>query len=468
MLSILSKFGWTSFSSIMRGGFQIAQLILMTRLLAPSELGVFALVMMVVGLSQVFSDAGLSQAVIYFRNLNFSRLQEIYLFNVLLGLGVSLILFLSSMLVWIYNDEYVLCLYLMLISPIFLIRSIGQQSSALLQKDMRFRLLAKIEVISSLLGFLTFTSLIYLDFRVFSLIMSQIVIASVMTMLLKVNKKTKIPKKFSIRFLDNISVYKYGLFQSLEAMLNYISSQFDQLILVSTLGVNTLGIYSSIKELVFKPAFLFVNPIFNRVSFPLMVNSDEGKLKNVYFWLMNALSMVLLPFYSLVFLYSSEILAFVFGEEWSQHFLLLQLLSIYMFILAIINPSGSLLKATGEVKLGFYWNLVCSILRPIVMLFSIQYGLETMLYSLIFYQFVILIVHCIVLVYPNSNLGIFDYMLSISSSIILLFFSFSITYFISIEFDNIYWIKKLLITSFVFLFLLSIYSVGILKFRESS
>lgn len=429
---------WTAGSIMIRAGLQLVQLLVVARYLTPAELGVLAMINVIMGLAQIFGEAGLSNAIIYYKDLTTQQLNQLFLLNIGLGFVLTLIfLCLSQPLASFFGMES-LAKMLLLISPVFLIRSFSQQSIALLQKELKFRLLAKAETLSAIFGFVVLMLFFISGFRAEAVIFGQLVGAGCLSLLVIMFNQAKLPILTCINWEQIKLPVKYGLYQSGEACVNYLGSQFDRIFIGKMLGAEVLGIYSYIRELAFRPAYQFVNPVVHRVGFPIMAKHRESnKLSHIYIKMLNLLSLLNVPLYLILAIYPSVILGFVFGISWVEHAEILRWLAIYMLFMSFINPIGTLLRATGSVKRGFWWNIAIATFRPAVIFICMPYGITWVVKALAIQQFFLFLAHWLVLIKPIIDLSFLKFIGAFLKATIMFFFSYLIVYSLNLFFTGI-------------------------------
>jgi len=405
--SALTGLSWSASATLFKGVIQFVQLIILARFLTPIELGALAIINLVIGLAQIFGDAGISNALIYYKSLNKNQLNQLYLINISLGILVSMSVGLLAYPIALFFDMNQLTHLLVFLAPVFFIRSLSQQHMALLQQKLKFDSLAKVEVLASTLSFMVLMFLLSAEFRLEAVIYAQLTGASALTLLILCFYSFPLPKFAKIDFSSIIAPIKYGLYQTGEGAVNYISAQFDQLLIGKFLGAETLGIYSYIKALVFRPALEIINPIINRVTFPLMVNfKKQHAISDMYSHVLSLLSLINIPLYLLVASFPELVLKLTFGESWLIHAELLKWLALYMLVISLMNPIGVLLKATGNVKRGFWWNIFVTLVRPTLIVLSISYGVVWLVKVLVIAQVCLYVLHWYFLIKPVINLSL--------------------------------------------------------------
>jgi O-antigen/teichoic acid export membrane protein len=398
---------WSAFSTLSKGVLQLAQLIILARFLTPLELGVLALLNIVVGFAQIFGEAGISNAVIYHNSLGKKQLNQLYLVNILFGLLISVFFFLFAYPLASFFDIERWATLFMLLAPVFFIRSFSQQPLALLQQKLAFDCMAKVEVFASVVAFSTLLILLSFNFRLSAVVVAQLVNALVLTLLILIFYTSERPKIMKIQWQTIAEPIRYGLYQSGERLVNYLGAQFDQLMIGKLLGAETLGIYAYVKALVFRPALQLINPIVNKVTFPLMVKYKEShSISDIYAYTLRLLSLINVPLYLLMASYPDTILSITFGDDWLNHAELMRWLAIYMLLLSFINPVGVLLKASGEVKRSFWWNIAVTVIRPLVIILAIGNGIVFFIKMLVCVQVFLFFLHWYYLIRPIIQLSL--------------------------------------------------------------
>ncbi|NOH84543.1 MOP flippase family protein [Vibrio sp. 03-59-1] len=453
---VVKGVSWTALATVIRASLQIAQLVILVRFLQPAELGVLALVNIVVGLAQIFADAGLSNAIIYHKDLSGKRLKQLYLVNISFGAFIAVLVGTTAYPVASFFNTPDLTSLLLMLCPIFFIRSFSQQPNALLQKELNFQALSKAETLSAVVGFIILIAGLLLGYKLYAVVASQLVNACILVLLLRRAIDCPLPSSLSIGWKENKQPFIYGLYQSGEALINYLSSQFDQLLLGKLLGAEVLGVYSYVKALVFRPAMQLINPIVHRVTFPLMTKyKDTHGLADMYQRIIQFLSIVNVPLYLGLALYPGWALNLAFGESWVEHWEVLRWLSLYMLLISLVNPIGALLRATGLVKRAFWWNVLVTVVRPVVVLLSFHYGLVYLAKALFIQQMILWVAHVFILLKPACQLSFRRYCSAIMLPLVIFSIAYSVVWLATYIFGEwSEWTQVLLLASvYILLFL---------------
>lgn len=395
----ISGVKWVTVATVVNNGLQFLLITILARFLSKSDFGLMALVQVVVEFSSYFIDMGFSNIIIHKQDISHKQLSSLYWLNILAGLIIFAVIYLLSPLLASFYNEPGLKPLLNLVGLTFIIIPLGQQHKTLLQKELKFDVISKIDIISR---FISIALAIYTGVKGYGvyalaiMVLSNSIVSTLM--LLYVGLKSHKPSlTFSHSELKGI--YSFGVFQLGERTLNYFSGQFDTIIIGKLLGTSALGLYTVAKNLVMKPQQI-INPIVTRVAFPMMakVQDDNDLLKKTYVSTINYLSSINFPVHLAIFILAGPLTTLLFGNNWDQAIVLVKILAVFAMLRSVFNPIGSLLLAKGRADLGFYWVIAFSIVTPPAIYLGGLWGLKGVCYAqvilmvVLFYPFYLMLV----------------------------------------------------------------------------
>lgn len=376
---------WTSIATVTLASMQFLQIGILARLLEPSSFGLMGMIMVVVGFAQSFSDMGLSNAIIQRKGTTKEQLSSLYWLNILSGIIVFiLVLIFTPFVVSFYNEPQLESL-LFMISFVFLITPIGQQFQVLLEKDLKFDIIAKIDILSSVFGVILSIFLAFLGQDVKALVWGLIVTTSIKSVSFLVIgwKKSRPIFYFNIRELKGF--LRFGFYQMGEKSLNYFSANSDYILIGRYLGAEVLGVYTLAYQLVVIPLSK-INPMLTKVAFPIFskVQNDNELIRRGYLEIAKLLSFIIFPLLIGLALTSEFIIPLFFGVGWEESIVLIQILAPLGMIKTLGNPNGSILLAKGHADIAFKWNLFVGITNFTVFFISVKFGLYALTWSYVF------------------------------------------------------------------------------------
>ncbi|MBX3257351.1 MAG: MOP flippase family protein [Chitinophagaceae bacterium] len=413
---------WTAVASIFSAIIQLAQIAILSRYLNKSDFGLMALALFVIGISQIFVDMGISNAIIHKQRVNKFQLNTLFWLNIVFGVCIyGLISSFAPLIAKFYNTPSLKGV-LRTIGVTFLIIPFGQIFGTLLRRDLKFQALSSRDILGKVVGFFVSVILAISHFGVYSLVYGNLASAVISTALLIISgfKAFRPQFIFSWRSLSKKGFFSFGLFQIGEQFVNYFNSQFDTVLIGKLLGMEALGIYNVAKTLAFRP-YQMLNPIITKVAFPVFAKfqNDIAKLRASYLRMIESLTILNAPIYGCLIVFSEPIIKVFFGSEWLAAIPILQLLSVSALMNSIGNPVGSLQLARGRADLGFYWNLVLFTLMPLSMYIGSSQGIIGVAYSIAILKLILQVPAWYFFVRPLCNANFGEYFVSIGKPLVL-------------------------------------------------
>src|SRR6266545_2521612 len=131
----------------------LAYTMVLARLLIPEDFGLIAMVMTVTGFLRVFKDAGLSTATVQREGITHAQVSNLFWINLAVSALASLIMAGTAPLIaWFYREPRLVTVT-MVLSITFLLSGSAVQHQALLNRQMRFKAIALIEIASMVFGY---------------------------------------------------------------------------------------------------------------------------------------------------------------------------------------------------------------------------------------------------------------------------------------------------------------------------
>jgi O-antigen/teichoic acid export membrane protein len=360
----ISGVKWSGISMGAVTALQFVTLAVLARLLSPSDFGLMGMIMVVIGFAQAFADMGVSNAIIHRQDTTRNQLSSLYWLNIIAGIIVFFVVCASASLIVGFYHEPRLHNLLYLTAVIFLITPFGQQFQILLQKELRFNGLAKIEIATSIVKAVVAIVLAFSGFGVYSLIWGQLADTSARVLMLLGAGWRNWRPGFHFSKRDLRGYLSFGLYQMGERTINYLNSNLDYLLIGSMLGAKPLGYYTLAYNLIIRPSSL-INPVITKVAFPVFsrIQNETDRLKRGYLKGLQLLSSINFPIMAGMAAVASVAVPTIFGEQWKPSVILVQILTIVGLLRSAGNPVGSLLLAKGRADLGFKWNTALMIIQ---------------------------------------------------------------------------------------------------------
>ena len=364
------KGGFWSFSlQIFNFIFQIITFAILGRMLQPDFFGVVAIVTTFVGFFSVFMEVGFTIAIIQERldNLLFST---IFLYNIILGLLLTIIFILITPLISLYFNDSRLISISFVFSFIFFTNSLSSPLVSLLKRKMEFKVLAFIQTASSILGFIFGLLFSFFNSSYWILVVIPIATSVIQFVILFFYFKW-----FPIFYLKHPrikQILNIGKHMSLFEFVNYFSRNLDNILVGRYFGAESLGVYGKAYQLIILPINQIRSPLIN-VSLPLLtdVSLDKFKFENYYYKILTLLSLICGLVITFVHINSYEIIIIVLGDKWKDAINILSILSIATIFQPMYSTCGLVLISLGENRKYSRWG----VLNAIIIISSFIVGL---------------------------------------------------------------------------------------------
>ena len=358
MASIKKDIRWTFSATLFGSLSQLVLMIVVARQFDQATLGIFALLNIAMALLGYFQDLGLSTYAVHRQDLNAAERANLHWISILLGGCATLgcVLF-APVTAWIYQSELLQTLLIWL-APQFLLLGLASQYQAELLKQGKLELLAKIDILSKLLGLIVALILLSLPHAdLTAIIAGQLVASLVRAVVLWQCAHTPVLWRSPLNVPLCKAALQFGLYQSGSQVIGFLRNRADQLIIGKLLGLEALGLYSLAKDIIQQPARL-LGPVIQRVLLPRFAKATDSS--QLYLQSLKLNLQVNTVIYGGLSLVSLPLVLLLFGENYVPAAALICAFSVY----GVIKPTGIILstysQGIGRADIEFRWNLIAS------------------------------------------------------------------------------------------------------------
>jgi len=335
------------------------QLLVLTRLLTPSDFGLMGMINVILGLCSLFGDAGISSFIIHKQEELRDTLSGIFWINLSLASVLCCVLWIATPSIAQYYGEREIRFLLPLAAPILVLNSLGQPFQGLLERDLRFALLARLEIGSTAFGILCAVVLAALGFGAVSFLGGAYASLGARTAgLAWAGRKLWRPRSPTGAGTD-LQALSFGFRLLGQRVANYVASNVDFFLIGSFLGAQPLGYYTLAYNIANLPSTR-VNAVVSRVLFPTFarIQDDLARLRKGYLKMQELTALVNFPLLFGMVVVAPLAIPLLFGPSWQPTVPLLQILSIVGMGRAVSGTIGPLLLARGRTDLGLKWSLM--------------------------------------------------------------------------------------------------------------
>jgi PST family polysaccharide transporter len=364
-------------SLIQRWGSQAISFLvflLLARLLNPEAFGLVALSGVFLGFVQVFTDQGLSQAIVQRRDLEPGHLDTAFWVNIIFGAALTGFGIACSGLVAAFFKEPDLAPVICWLSLSFLISGLNSVQSAILTRELNFKVIAVRSLIGSLTGGITGVVMALMGYGVWSLVGRQLSDAVIGVAVLWQVSKWRPGFRISMRHFKEL--FSYGINVVGINLLNFVNRRSDDFLIGYFLGSVALGYYTVayrilliVTEVMIGTVQKMALPVFSRLQ------AEPERLREAFYSAIQITSLVAFPAFLGLSALAPELVVVVFGEQWLPSIPVMQILGLIGLLYAGFYYNGPLIMAMGKPGWSLALNCLQAVGNVIFFLIAVRWGI---------------------------------------------------------------------------------------------
>lgn len=318
---------WTAIQSIGVRVFSLLVFVVLARLLTPSDFGLLAMA----GVFVVFGDAlvaqGFGTAITQREHLEPEHESTAFWTNMLLGLALGALLWATAPLISNLYGQSALTPIIRWLSPVLPLRGAVAVPVGLLQRRFRFRALAIRSVLAALGGGIAGVLAAFSGWGVYSLVVQQLVGASLDLVVVWGAAAWRPLLVFSKRHFRDLIGYSSYLLGS--GLMGLLSRRADDFLIGVFLGDIALGIYAVayrglqiLEKVLAKTGTVVAFSAFSRLQ------GQNERMLQAFYESTRAASVITMPVFVGVSLVAPFAVPLVFGDQYVQSGQVLQVLAL--------------------------------------------------------------------------------------------------------------------------------------------
>lgn len=367
---------WVGASSAATTLLSLARSIILARLLTPEIFGLMNLALVFIRGVETFTRTGFAAALIQ-RQHNFETARDTA-FTLLAARGIvlTLIVYLAAPLVGAYYENDTQTTLVSILAFGFLISGFENINIVAHQRDLNFKKVVYHELSVALLGFAVVVICAYYMRSVWALAIGYLTTA-VTSLVLSYVIFPGVPR-ISADIKAARELFRYGKYISAAAIVVFVATEIDNLVIGKVLGVTELGYYVLAFTLANLPTTHF-SKVISRVMFPAYsrLQNDIVGLKEAYLRVLRLVSTFSIPATVGMMILAPEIIRVVYGNQWLESVTVLQILAIFGCVRAVSSINGYIYNAIGKPDVTFYLTMSRFIVIAVLIYPAIKlYGIE--------------------------------------------------------------------------------------------
>ena len=366
----------------------------LARLISPDDFGVMAVATVIIAFFNLFTDVGLSPAIIQHKTLTGENLSDLFSFTVWTGIGLALLFAAASWPIAAYYDREILRPLCQLLAVNLFFASATIVPNALFYRNKEFKFIA---LRSFVIQIATGTAAVVAALcgaGLYALIIGPI-LSGILIFAVSIRRYPQ-RLKFTLGLDVLRRIFSYSAYQFLFNIINYFSRNLDKLLIGKYMGMSPLGYYEKSYRLMMLP-LQNITQVITPVMHPIFSDyqDDLERLASGYERIVRFLAFIGLPLSVLLYFTAGEVTLIIFGDQWTPSIPVFRILTLSVGVQIILSSSGSIFQAAGDTRSLFVCGVFSSAFNVAGILLGIfHFGTLTAVASCIVVTFTINFIQC--------------------------------------------------------------------------
>lgn len=360
--SFLRGVAWTAAAKWGSQALSWVSWLIVARLLTPEDYGLVGMAAIYLGLITLLSEFGLGTAVLAVRELSDGQMTQLNGLAALLGLGGLLASCAAAIPLGHFFHAPQLPLVVVAMSTTFLIASFKTVPLALLQRDLRFKALALIDMSQALAVAISMVAFAVAGFRYWTLVCGAVLGALISTAAVLKLRHLPLawPRPKSLARAMTVSADIV-----ISRLCWYASANADFLTAGRILGKAALGFYSVAWTVASIPVDR-VAALIGQVTpaFFAAVQNNPAALRRYVLGITEGLALITFPVGLGLALVARDFVLVVLGAKWQGTIAPLQLLAAYAAFRSITPLLPQVLQITGDSRFEMWRMVAAAVVMP--------------------------------------------------------------------------------------------------------
>ena len=364
---VIKSTKWLGALTILKSISQVAFLIILARLLSPTDFGVVASMFIIINILVLISESGIGQALIQKKSLTKNDIitAKTLTISVSILIYILYVISLSSINSFFKIEDY----YFegVLLGSIIIINSIPLVRISLEMREVKFKAITLITTFSYLLGSGLITIVLaFAQYGVKALVLgviAQYIIQAVLVFSFISSRQTSSKLSWGIDMRSAKDLLYYGYGHTLAKFGTGVAQQLDKIVINRVLGIEALGLYSRAYQLINVPS-IALGGVLEKIMFSSLSRKQEDVKLLLEVLMSFTLFTVILfvPISGIVYLLSDLFIDILFGEAWMELSGIVALLALAIPFRVSYKVCDAVIKSRGMV----YWRAASQMLYAIL------------------------------------------------------------------------------------------------------
>ncbi|MFH1772357.1 MAG: lipopolysaccharide biosynthesis protein [Candidatus Omnitrophota bacterium] len=348
---------WVIFLRTIEKLLNIIRLIILARILLPSDFGLLGIALLTLDALLNFSESGFMQALIQKEGSIDSYLDSAWSFLVIRGLLLFTLLYIfAPYLAGLFKiPEAVQVIRAIGLSVIF--QGFSNIAVVRFKKDLTFNKYFAYQLSGTIADFAIALIFTFIFKNVWALVFG--VLARDFTRLISSYLIHSYRPRFNLSARKLKELFGFGKWVLSSSILGFLISHSDDIIVARILGAISLGFYQMAYKISNIPTSEITH-IISHITLPAYskLQKDVKRLKEAYLRVLRVTAIMAFPVAGFIIIFAKDFTAICLGQKWMPMVIPMQILTLSGMIRSIAATSGTVFLATGKPRIDTLWQVV--------------------------------------------------------------------------------------------------------------
>ncbi|CDY73902.1 GumJ protein [Caballeronia glathei] len=354
---------------------QLVGLGILSRLLGPSDFGVMALAIVVTSLAGLLRDMGTGPAIIRARELSATMVNSIFWVNMAMATAVALLVVVLAVPIASLFDTAPLAHLLYALSLTFPVISFGAAHQALLERESRFHITTRADVLSYTGGLCAAIVAARFGMGAKSLVLQAIVQATLSSLQMFMASPWRPSLSWDASEIRRIFSFSSNL--TLSNLVLYLIRNTDSMIVGKTLGAVALGPYSLAFRIMLSP-LQNVSLIASKALYPVLSThqADPERLGATWLESTSFVALITATLMGGLIALCEPFVTVALGQRWGEVARLLPWLAPVGFVQSVLSTAPVIFMVKGRTDVLLKLNIGMAGLHIACWLIGARWGVS--------------------------------------------------------------------------------------------
>ena len=331
--------------------------IVLARLLMPYDFGCIEMLAIFILLAETLVNGGFGSALIQKKRPTQEDYSTIFFWNLGVAFVIYAILFLCAPFIARFYGIEALSQILRVQGIILFIYVFNVIQVSMLKKQLRFKVISMVTVISSFISLSVTIGLAYTGFGVWALVARNLVMAGLAALIYWFYVRWRPSFVFSWKSFKEL--FSFGFYMLLSHLVTAFGTKIQSLLIGRIFNANIMGFYSKAAGTE-GHASTSISQIMDQITYPLYaeVQDDLKALQNMVKRLTTTLAYLTFPMMFVLMLVAKPLFVLLYTDKWLPAVPYFQVLCLAGLGSCLQSVNFQTISAIGKSKITFKWTMI--------------------------------------------------------------------------------------------------------------